>query len=548
MQNDPTAPAHPTRRTVLRGAALLSGAASLGWDPALAATPSGGTLTVAMTAAAVPLSNGCPDQGAEGHRFMGITLYDQLVAWDLSRADRPAPLTPGLATAWALDPANPKRWLLKLREGVRFHDGKVLDVDDVVFSFDRAFKTDAPWFDPRAGAQARLRLPLLTGWGVAGPGQVFIETSSEDSTVPFGLTWIGITHKGAWDAAGGDWNAYMQKPVGTGPWKLDSFNLRERAVLSRFDGYWNPARVPKADRLVLLPIPEANTRIAALRSGQVNFAEAPPPDAVDSLKGAGFSVVTNVYPHNWTWQLSMLEGSPFRDIRVRKALNLAIDRAGMKELLGGLMLEGSGLAPPGHPWHGNPSFKLTYDPAAAAKLLAEAGYSTAKPLRFRVAISASGSGQMQPLPMNEFLQENLKQVGVEVDFQVLEWNALLTVMRNGAKAPQSQGISAINVSYSAFDPFNGFIRLLKNDMVAPLGTNWGWFQDDGYNADFAKVYTTVDPAAQDALLARLHERIVDDALFLFVAHDLNPRALAPAVKGFVQAQSWFQDLTPIQIA
>lgn len=68
-----------------------------------------------MTAAAVPLSNGVPDQGAEGHRFMGIALYDQLMHWDLSKADGPATLRPGLATTWKVDPANPKRWLFTLR-------------------------------------------------------------------------------------------------------------------------------------------------------------------------------------------------------------------------------------------------------------------------------------------------------------------------------------------------------------------------------------------------------------------------------------------------
>ena len=85
-------------------------------------------------------------------------------------------------------------------------------------------------------------------------------------------------------------------------------------------------------------------------------------------------IVTNTYPHNWTWHLSRVEGSPFNDIRVRKAVNLAVDRAGMKELLGGLMEEGTGFVPAANPWRGNPSFKPTYDPDAAKKLLAEAGY------------------------------------------------------------------------------------------------------------------------------------------------------------------------------
>jgi ABC-type transport system substrate-binding protein len=391
-------------------------------------------------------------------------------------------------------------------------------------------------------------MPTLATWGRTDDKTFWLETSIVDSTVPYGLVWVGITHQGAWEAAGKDWNAFLNKAVGTGPWKLDSFNLRERAVLSRFADYWNPARVPKCEKLILLPLPEANTRVAALRSGQVDFVEAPPPDAVESLRAAHFQVITNAYPHNWTWHLSMLEGSPWRDIRIRKAANLGIDRTGLKELLGGLMLEGSGLVPPGNPWHGNPSFKLVHDPDAARKLMTEAGYSATKPLRTKVAISTSGSGQMQPQPMNEYLQQNLKEVYFDIDFEVFDWNALLDVWHGGAKGAGMRGAQAVNVSYGAFDPYNAFIRQLKSTLVAPAGVNWGYFNDPEMDRLFDAVYQTFDPEKQDALLRTIHERIVDQALFLFAAHDLNPRGLSPKVHGFVQAQNWFQDLTPITVS
>ncbi len=530
----------PTRRQVL----TLAAAATLPWDLARAQAP-GGTLRVGMTASAVPLSNGCPDQGAEGQRFMGITLYDQLVAWDLSHADQPSTLIPCLATSWKPDPANPKRWVFTLREGVTFHDGKPLTAADVVFSYDRAFKRDSPAFDPRANAQVGLRMPTIASWGANGEHEFWLETSIVDSTIPYGVVWIGITHQGAWEAAGKDWNAYLQKAVGTGPWKLQTFALRDRAVLARNAAYWDAARVPKCATLVLQPLPEPNTRVAALRAGQVDFVEAPPPDAVESLRAAGFAVVTNVYPHNWTWHLSRLEGSPWNDVRVRKAANLGIDRAGLKELLGGLMLEGAGLVTPGSPWYGKPTFRLTHDPDAARALMTQAGYSAAKPLRTKVAISTSGSGQMQPQPMNEFLQQNLKEIFLEVEFEVYDWNSLLDAWHGGAKGAAARGCSAINVTYGSFDPYNAFIRLLKSSLVAPAGVNWGCFADPQLDAMFAQVYQTFDPAQQDTLLRTIHERIVDEALFVFAAHDLNPRGLSPHVHGFVEAQNWSQDLTPI---
>jgi peptide/nickel transport system substrate-binding protein len=533
------------RRGVLGGVAA---AAALPWDLALAQGAPNTTLRLDMTASSVPLSNGVPDQGGEGHRFMGITLYDQLVHWDLSAADKPAGLRPGLATEWKVDAADPKRWIFTLREGVRFHDGKPLTAEDIAFSFDRAFKNDAPHFDPRAAAQARIRLPTTARWAAEGPRTFIYETTRPDSLVPYGITWIGITHQGAWEAAGRSWDAYLQRAVGTGPWKLESFSVRERAMLARNPDYWEAARVPKLGRVLLLPLPDPNTRVAALRSNQVDFIEAPPSDAIPALRQAGFQIVSNQYPHNWTWHLSMVEGSPWRDLRVRRAANLAIDRAGMKEMLGGMMKEGAGLVVPGSPWFGNPANPVRHDPAAARKLLAEAGFSTRNPLRTKVAISPSGSGQMQPLPMNEAVQQNLKEVGIDVAFEVVEWNALLGLWRDGAKAPSNRGVTAINISYGSFDPFSAFIRFTKSDMAPPAANNWGYFSDPAYDAIIGRVLEIFDPAEQDRLLAELHAKIVDDALFLFIAHDLNPRAMSARVKGFVQAQSWLQDLTPISMA
>jgi ABC-type transport system substrate-binding protein len=540
-------PASFSRRHLLRGGAALGAAAALPFDLAMAQGAPSATLLVGMTASAIPLSNGVPDQGGEGHRFMGITLYDQLTMWDLSSYEKPAVLRPGLATSWRVDPANTKRWIITLREGVKFHDGKVMTADDVVFSYDRAFKPGVPHYDPRAAAQARIRMPTIANWRAEGPNTFILETSRPDAFVPYGMTWIGITHQGAWERAGRDWDRYLNMAVGTGPWKLEQFAIRERCIMLRNADYWETARIPKVGRLVLLPLPEANTRVAALRSNQVDFIEAPPPDAIPSLRQAGFQVVSNQYPHNWTWHFSMLENSPWRDIRLRRAANLAIDRAGMKEFLGGMMREGAGLLPPGHPWHGKPKDPVRTDVAAARRLMTEAGFSTRNPLRTKVAISPSGSGQMQPQPMNEAIQQNLKEIGIEISFEVLEWNALLGIWRDGAKAPSNRGVSAINISYGAFDPFTAMPRFLKSDMVPPASNNWGYFSDPVYDELIGRAYETFDSDALDGILAELHAKTVDDRLFLFVAHDMNPRALSPRVQGFVQAQSWFQELTPISI-
>ena len=87
------------------------------------------TLRIAMTAADVPTTTGMPNNGFEGMRFLGYPVFESLVLWDLSSADRPAGLRPGLAESWRQDPNDPQTWLFTLREGVRFHDGTPFNAD-----------------------------------------------------------------------------------------------------------------------------------------------------------------------------------------------------------------------------------------------------------------------------------------------------------------------------------------------------------------------------------------------------------------------------------
>ena len=521
----------------------LALAASLGSTPVLAQ----GTLRIGMTASDIPLTTGQTDQGGEGMRFMGYTAYDGLINWDLSSADKASGLVPGLATSWKVDDTDKTKWTFKLRSGVKYHDGSDFKAEDVVWNIDKLLNDKAPQFDPKQSAQGRSRIPAVKSYKVIDAQTIEIITKEPDAFLPYQIAWVMMSSPTQWEKVGKDWNKFAQTPSGTGPWKITAFVPQTRAELTPFKEYWDAKRVPKLDKLVLLPMPEPSTRTAALRSGQVDWIEAPSPDAVPSLEKAGFKIVSNAYPHNWTWHLSMVDGSPWKDIRVRKAANLAVDRDGLKVLLGGLMIPAKCFVVPSSPWFGKPKFDVKLDLAEAKKLMAEAGYSPQKPLTAKILISGSGSGQMQPLAMNEYIQQNLAEIGIKVDFEVVEWNTLINIWRAGAKADVSHGATGMNYSYFVQDPFTAFIRHLDSKLVAPNGTNWGFYQDPAMDALFNEARNTFDAAEQDKVLQKIHEKFVDDALFLFVTHDVAPRAMSAKVTGFIQAQNWFQDFSPISM-
>jgi ABC-type transport system substrate-binding protein len=557
MKRIPTpCPVHARRAA----AGLLLGLGTLAAALALPAHAQEKLLRIAMTAADIPRTLGQPDQGFEGNRFTGIPMYDALTQWDLSKADAPSVLIPGLALSWAVDAKDKTKWVFKLRPGVKFHDGSDFNADAVVWNVRKVLDKDAVHFDASQVGVTASRMPTLRTARKIDNLTVELTSSEPDSFLPINLSNLFMASPAHWqkkfDAAPGAtpadkskaaWTAFASDASGTGPFKMARFVPRERLEVVANKSYWDPKRTPKIDRVVMRPMPEANARTAALLSGQVDWIEAPSPDAMGAIQSRGNKIYFNQQPHVWPWQLSFAEGSPWLDKRVRQAANLCVDRLGLMKLLGGMMAPPKGTVPPGHPWWGNPKFDIKYDVAAAQKLMAEAGHTAAKPLKVKVQISASGSGQMQPLPMNEFVQQSLKACHFDVQFDVIEWNTLFTNWRRGAKDPTANGANAINVSFAAMDPFFAMVRFVSTKTFPPVSNNWGYYGNATVDKLVADARTSFDEKSRDAALAKLHAYIVEDAPFVWIAHDVGPRAMSPKVKGVVQPRSWFIDIATMSM-
>ncbi len=507
-------------------------------------------LRIGMTAGNVPTTTGQPDNGFEGMRFLGYPVFEALVLWDLSRPDIRAKLRPGLAETWEQDKADAKIWVFHLRHDVKFHDGTPFNADAVTWNFDRLFRSDAPQYDQMASALTRSRAPLVASWRKIDDDTISITTTRPASYFPYMIVYALMESPHSWDVGGHDWAHVAQTMVaaGTGPFRLSRLVPQVSADIVRNNDYWDKPRTPKVDRVVFFPIPEAVTRMAALRNNQVDWIEAPPPDGIPSLRRAGFNIVTNSYPMTWSWMLSQdAPQTPFGDLRVRQALNYCIDRDGLVTLLNGTASPAVGLFDATDPLFGKPAQQYHLDPERGRALLTQAGYDAGHPLRFKVLIPSSGSGMMMPLPMNEFLQGNLREnCGVEVGFEIVDFNLMSALNRQPATAPMLRGSTALNVAPPTSDPAQ-ILRYTGADYMPPKGVAWAGFNDPDYESALKDMERATDPAAADAALRRGHERFVERAPWLFIVHDLNARAMSPKVQGFVQAQSWFQDLTPVSI-
>jgi peptide/nickel transport system substrate-binding protein len=495
---------------------------------------------VAMTAGDIPDWSGQTDQGGEGLRFVGFTLHDSLVNWDLSRGDVEAPPRPALATKWYVDPNNKTRWIFELRRDVKFHDGCTFNADAVVWNINRLIDSKAPGYDPIHYARARPRTATMERVEKIDEYTAAVYAKTVDSFFIYNMIGTMMISPCAVEKAGFDYKVYAKAPAGTGPYKFDKVVPHERLELVRNPDYWDKTRIPKHDRLVLIPMPEATTRAAALLAGQVDFIEAPSPDTIDRLKAAGMTVITHPYQHDWDYLMNSQTG-PFKDLRVRQAANYAIDRDEMVALLNGTAIPSNGFFTATSKYYGKP-VEYKYDPAKATALLKAAN---CYPCKVNIVMSTAGSGQMQPLPMNALVKSQLDAVGFDVNFAVIDWNALSALRREPwQKNPTYNGL---NYSTNSTEPEAGLLKEVMTRFRVPEGTNWGWYENAEIDKLGTEVMQTFDDEGQTKLLRRMHEIVVEDAARIFIVHDLNPRALSPKLKGFVQAQSWYQDLTPIVV-
>jgi ABC-type transport system substrate-binding protein len=148
--------------------------------------------------------------------------------------------------------------------------------------------------------------------------------------------------------------------------------------------------------------------------------------------------------------------------------------------------------------------------------------------------------------MNEFIQQSMKGCGFDIAFEVVEWGAMLVAFRNPPAAQQSLGSDALNISLVSSDVSRMAAWFLSTNFP-PNGANWGHWKSEIFDGAMLRIERSSDPKEIEEQTRRAHEQLVDDAPWLWIVHDGNPRAMTKKVKGFANAQSWFQDFTLIEL-
>lgn len=533
------------RRTMIGTMAVLPAvaAAATGCGPGLgsmaAAADQTGVLKIAMTAGNIPFPSTPPNQGYEGYRFVGNNIYDGLTRLNLDQDETIPSPHPSLATSWTREDKD-QRWTFTLREDVTFHDGEPFDADAVMFQFNRLRDDTFDYYDETSAANASAAFRYFDGWRKLDRYTVEITTTQPYALLLWDLAGIFFPSPAVVKKVG---NAdYNQHAVGTGPFRMTKYVDGEVMELSRNTDYWGT--VPKLQKIILYPQPEPASRLSMLQSGEVNWAEVPDPDALSMLKNDGFVITMGKYPHGIMPRLNLYR-EPFKgNLKLRQALNYAIDRDGTAALINDTGYPASQYVYEGHPAYVE-GVGFSYAPDLARQLLAEAGYRPGQ-LNLTMAYPTGGSGNMYPNVMMQKLQADFAAIGVDLTLMPLEWTTIISIGLERLNSPQWSNIDILWASPAAGMMPTGYSATFLSK--SPAGQPNATGLDDPV-IDDALNRAVAQPAADDQnhYLQAMMRQACEQAEFLFWMHDLNLRVMSPTVKGYVQVQSWWVDFTLISV-
>ncbi|WP_306118929.1 MULTISPECIES: ABC transporter substrate-binding protein [unclassified Roseitalea] len=434
--------------------------------------------------------------------FVWDAIFDPLVR--IGDDGAPAPV---LAESW--EAIEPTRWRFTLKDGITFSNGEPFNADAVVATVEYLLSEEG------RASSVGTELRDLASVEKIDERTVEIVTSGPDPVLPNKLALMFIVEPGAWAELGPE--GFAESPVGTGAFAVEGWGTGD-VTLAANDSSW---RETELEQVRILSLPERAARLQALLSGQIDVGFGFSPDQIGQMESAGFSVAASPAPQvmSLAFATEAHPDSPFNDVRVRQAANLAVNRDLIAEVLLGGLGSGAGQAGTPNAFGYDPSISsYPYDPDQARALLEEAGHGD--------GIAATAHVVVGSFPADsEIYQQaaiDLAAVGIDVELQQISFPEWLQFFLKNEWPGEMFG-SSWNTS-----PYMDTIRpyTYMTCMKSPAH-----FCDESMTPFIDATFEEFDADARESLLHELHAKTNEVLPAIWLVEQVDVTGIAPGVDG-----------------
>jgi|SRR5690554_704673 len=444
---------------------------------------------------------------------IAFNIYEGLV-----KAAPNGEIVPALATAWDISPDG-LTYTFTLREGVKFHNSREMTPDDVVYCLERLFDSDVT-------AKAR---DFTTVESIEVQNKKIVIQLERPNSVFLAL----LTEFGAGIYPPEAEEQLSSQPVGTGPYVLTTWEPNNELVLTKFEQYWQED-LPKLNQVRLKIIPEPATAVNSLLSGSVNLIPRLEADYLHQVEDTELKIIDS--PMNLV-QLMAINNSvePFDDLRVRQALNYAINR---EEIIEGAAWGrgtaiGSNLSPAMATWYKDQTSTYPYNPEKARELLAEAGY----PNGFSATLHLPA-----PYPLHrsagEIIANQLTEVGINLDLEVIEWGTWLEQINTN----REYELTVVGLT-GRLDP-----HTILNRYQSDSGRNISYFSSPEYDDLLEQGAIESDPDLRQEIYGELQTILAREASNVYIMDPSQLAVMSPDIEGWNNYPVYVLDLAPLDRA
>jgi peptide/nickel transport system substrate-binding protein len=432
-------------------------------------------------------------------------IFDHLVRYRQESAE----LEPSLAESWEAS-ADGRVWTFHLRKNVRFHDGTPFDAAAVVFSFDRQRDPHHPfhqddftyWENTFRNIQSVEAVDNLT-----------VRITIERSYAPFLANLAMFPVSIVSPSAVRKWGAeFARHPVGTGPFRFVEWSPGERIMLAANPNYWGGA--PKIQHLVFVAIRDPRQRLVALEGGAIDVAENLLPEDLQFVALHPELALLRGAANNVAYLAMNTTHPPFNDVRVRRAVNFAINKEAIVKLIyQGLAKPARSPIPPSM-WSHLDDQRYRYDRNEAMRLLAEAKFQRPSKRPRLFVMDTARSYMPSPETVARIIQHNLRDVGLDVEVVVNDFVTHQKTTQNG-----DHDLCLLGWEADTADPDN-FLYVLFDPENAEPGTarNLSFFKNAELHGILRWAQESNDRVERERFYKKAQELIARDAPWVPLAH------------------------------